>query len=75
MPIVATVQVLMEAEDSQSAMGTLCRVLTLAAAIQLNGIVDWDFPKSAQEVEITAFQLEERPGGYLLDATNSVRRH
>jgi len=74
MPTVITVQVLVD-DDKKSSMNTICRVMTLAMSLAMNGIIGWDCQTPMEVDDVPAFALEERPAGYITDLASAARRH
>jgi hypothetical protein len=74
MPTVVTVQVLL-AEDKASSMNAICRVMTLAMGLALNGIIGWDCKPPLEVDDVEAYELEESRAGYITDLASAARRH
>lgn len=75
MPTVVMPQILVDDDDPKSAVATICRVLSLAAALQVNRIIGYDFPTEPARVEVEAHQLDEMRAGLLTDLIAGARRH
>lgn len=75
MPTVVVPHILVDDDDPKRSIDTICRVLSLAAVIVGNGLMDWSFPTEAIPVEVTTYQLEERPAGYLAAFVKASTRH
>jgi hypothetical protein len=74
--IAGTIRFLIDEEDRHRATATMSRIMTAAAAIGLNCIVDWSFPAPPMEViDPTEHQLQERHAEFIDDLIIASRRH
>ena len=74
MPVVATVHILLDADDKRSGMNTLCRVMTLAMSLGMNGIMGWD--ATPLEVDdVPDYALEDMQAGSIERLISAARRH
>jgi hypothetical protein len=75
MPVVVPTNILVDDDDPGRATDKIGHVLGLAMMLLSNGILDWSFPVNAVPVEVSSYQLEEKPAGYLADFVKAGTRH
>lgn len=57
--------------ETREIVGKIFAVVASAAAL---GVLDWDFDRRPVQVEVSEYQLEQKPRGYIADLVAAYRR-
>jgi hypothetical protein len=71
---VSTFRVVHERGKGSEARDTISKIFAVVASVGTMGVLDWDFDRRPVQVEVSEYQLEQKPKGYIADLVAAFRR-